>query len=102
VPKFTLEEIQDMLDALPMKEWRFDQTREDSATRTGALRTTKGQNIVEPSTESQSMIVGLRPSIDFLENAPEIVQQLLDTLGGNAKGAEVDAPPDVASTPISA
>ena len=76
----SLDEIQEMLDALPSKEFRFDIVSEDALTYIGALRTEKGQNIIEPSTESASMIVGLRPSIEFLREAPQIVQQLLDTL----------------------
>lgn len=83
--KKSLDDIQEMLDALPLKTWRFDGVREDALTKTGALRTTAGQNVVEPSHESASMVVGLRASIDFLAEAPMIVQQLLDMLNSPSK-----------------
>lgn len=85
----SLDEIQEMLDLLPSKEWRFDTVREDAITYTGALRTSAGQNVIEPSTESASMVIGLRSSIEFLREAPQIVQQLLDTLRSNESAAEV-------------
>lgn len=76
----SLSDIQDMLDALPAPEFRFDSVREDDLTLAGALRTLKGQNIIEPAAESASMIIGLKASIRFLEAAPMIVKQLLDEL----------------------
>lgn len=88
----SLDDIQAMLDALPMKEFRFDKVREDALTYVGALRTTKGQNVIEPSHESASMVVGLKASIDFLTEAPVIVQQLLDTIKINESQATTKAP----------
>jgi hypothetical protein len=77
---YTLDEIEDMLDALPQDEFRFDRVGEDALTYTGALRTVEGQNVIEPSPESSSMIIGLQPSINFLEAAPTIVRQLVQTI----------------------
>lgn len=85
----TLAEIQEMLDALPSKNFRFDTVREDALTYTGALRTAEGQNLVEPSPESASMVLGLRPVIDFLVASPEIVQQLLDQLDTSMEASAV-------------
>lgn len=87
----SLDDIQDMLDMLPSAEWRFDKVREDALTYTGALRTTEGQNVIEPSAESASMVIGLKASIDFLEVAPEIVQQLLNKI--DDLEAEKNQPP---------
>lgn len=81
----SLDDIQSMLDALPMAEFRFDTVREDDLTMSGALRTKAGQNIIEPAAESASMIVGLKPSIKFLTEAPMIVKQLLDALRSSEK-----------------
>lgn len=69
-----------MLAALPDegKGFRFDKVREDALTYTGALRTAEGQNVIEPSPESSSMVIGLRASIDFLTAAPKVVKQLVD------------------------
>jgi hypothetical protein len=74
----SLDEIQEMLDALPSKEFRFDLMKDDGLALHGALRTKEGQNVIEPAPESASFIVGLRGSIEFLSQAPQIVQQLLD------------------------
>lgn len=91
---FTLAEIEDMLDALPLDEFRFDKIQEDALTYTGALRTALGQNVIEPSPESASMVIGLKPSIDFLTAAPQIVRQLLDTIEHNKSVATMVKAPD--------
>lgn len=96
---YTLEEIEDMLDALPMDEFRFDKVGEDTLTYVGAIRTTEGQNIIEPSTESASMIIGLKPSIDFLTASPQIVRQLLGQLKGADFGEVIPAPEDEPAEP---
>lgn len=75
---YTREEIEDLLDGLPADKFRFDKMDEDALTYTGAIRTEEGQNIVEPSPESASMIIALKGSIDFLVASPQIVRQLLD------------------------
>lgn len=94
----SLEDIQEMLDALPLKTWRFDVVREDALTKVGALRTTAGQNVIEPSHESASMVVGLKASIDFLSEAPMIVQQLLDMLNRPSKVVPGKEDPEKAET----
>ena len=96
---FTREEIEDMLGALPSQTFRFDKVQEDALTYTGALRTDKGQNVVEPSPESASMIIALKPSIDFLVAAPQIVRQLLD--GEPDQENKPEKPKSEANKPIS-
>lgn len=71
---------------------------EDALTYTGALRTVEGQNVVEPSPESASMIIALKGSIDFLVAAPQIVKQLLEP--EKAVGKD-DKPESLADKPIS-
>jgi hypothetical protein len=92
---YSLDEIKDMLDALPMAKFRFDLVKEDTLTKTGALRTDEGQNVIEPSPESASMVIGLRASIDFLTAAPEIIKQLLDTMEHNEQVASMIKPPEL-------
>lgn len=91
---FSIEEIEDLLDGLPGDKFRFDKMDEDALTYTGALRTQEGQNVVEPSPESASMIIALRGTIDFLVAAPQIVKQLLETLAHNEAQATAVAPPE--------
>lgn len=83
--KLDLDAIEEMLDALPSDEWTFFEVSEDALTKTGALRTVEGQNIVEPGTESASMIVGLKPSIDFLAVAPQTMRALVNELRAKNK-----------------
>ena len=83
----SLDEIQEMVDALPDKEWRFDKVEEDALSYTGAIRTLKGQNIVEPAAESASMVHVLKPVANFLTEAPVLVQQLIDTIRANNDAA---------------
>lgn len=95
---FTREQIEDLLDGLPSDKFRFDKMDEDALTYTGALRTEEGQNVVEPSPESASMIIALKGSIDFLVAAPQIVRQLLQPAMSMGKA---DKPVSEADKPIS-
>jgi thymidylate synthase (FAD) len=76
-----LEEIRDRLEALPPYPWKFITVREEGEkASTGALRAADGRNVVQPSTESVSMIVGLNETVSFLADAPEIIANLVQLL----------------------
>jgi hypothetical protein len=98
---FTREEIEDLLDGLPAQEFRFDKVQEDALTYVGALRTMEGQNVVEPSPESASMIIGLKGTINFLTAAPQVIKQLLDQTAPTKAPPATEKPKTTADEPIS-
>lgn len=79
----TKTELRQRLDALPPRPWRIDEITKAEVGGTGktvtvgALRASDNRNVIEPSPESSSTIVAFSDVLEFLRDAPDIIEALI-------------------------